>query len=115
MRNCDLKKYLLFAVLAFWCAGPAAASLTSGDKELVRLTKDSPSALTSGDKSLFISNEPTLAAELSSGTAKTAKIGFYSGLAKEQWAWLAPEFDAWRYKGQLIGISTGMPAPLLFN
>ena len=115
MRNPGLKKYLPLAALVFWCAGPAAASLVSGDKELVRLTKDSPAELTAGGKSLFLSNEPELAAELSAGTTQTAKLGFYSGLAKEQWAWLAPEFEVWRFNGQLIGISTGMPAPVLFN
>ena len=89
----------------------------SGDKELVRLTKDSPAAMisASGAKSLFFSSEPELAAELSAGTTQTAKLGFYSGLAKEQWAWLSAEFEAWRFNGQLIGISTGMPAPVRFN
>ena len=108
------KQYFLLIALVFLYAGPAAAALASGSKELVRLTKDSPTALTAGSKSLFFSGEPELVAELSSGTAR-ALIGFYSELAKEQWAWLSPEFEAWRFKGQLIGISTGMPAPLLFS
>ena len=74
------KKHLSLAALVFWCAGPAAASLVSGDKELVRLTKDSPAALTLGDKSLFFTSEPEVAAPLSNGGAE-AKVGFYSGLA----------------------------------
>ena len=108
------KQYFLLIALVFLYAGPAAAALASGSKELVRLTKDSPTALTAGGKSLFFSGEPELVAELSSGTTR-ALIGFYSELAKEQWAWLSPEFEAWRFKEQLIGISTGMPAPLLFS
>ncbi len=114
MRNHDLKKYLSFSILIL-CAVPAAALFMSGNRELVRLTKDSPAGLAAGEKTLFLSSEPELAVDLSSGTTQIVKFGFYSGLAKEQWAWLAPEFEAWRFKGQLIGISTGMPVPVLFN
>ena len=114
MFKLNLKKYLFLAALLFWFTSPVSSSV-SGSRELVRLTKDSPAALTAGGKSLFLAVETALAEELSAGTTQAMKIGFYCGLAKEQWAWLAPEFEAWRFNGALIGISTGMPAPVLFN
>ena len=110
-----LIRHILLAAIISWYAGPASASLVSGVRELVRLTKDSPVTMSAGSKSLFFSSEPGFAAELSAGTTQTAKLGFYCGLSKEQWSWLAPEFELWRFNGQLIGISTGMPAPVLFN
>ena len=113
-----LKKYLPLAALVFLCSGPAAASFVLGSQELLRLTGGSSGGLTNGDKTLFFSNEPEVyAAPLLAGGAEV-KVGFYSELAKERWAWLASEFEVWRFPavtGQLIGISTGMSAPVLFN